>query len=65
MVVRMRFLLSNSFFVFNEAATEGGAIHCYKYGRINIEGGYSISNSAVNGKGGFAYLSECSALCIS
>ena len=48
----------NSFFVFNEAATEGGAINCYN-GQINIKGGYSISNSAVNGKGGFAYLSEC------
>ena len=33
--------------------------HCYKYGQINIKGGYSTSNSAVNGKGGFAYLSEC------
>lgn len=56
------FNIIDSVFISNEAEKEGGAIYCKDYtydGIININGGYSILNSAVEGSGGFVYLSNC------
>ena len=48
-------------FEFNKAEIEGGAIYCkdYIYDTFTIKKGYSVSNSAGSGNGGFAYLSNC------
>ena len=46
-------------FTNNSAKLEGGAIYCKAYEGINIDYTVANSNSAVNGDGGFAYLSKC------
>ena len=58
--------LSNITFIFNKAAVNGGAIYCdsekiYSLTSLTIilDEGYSFSNTAEKGSGGFAYLSAC------
>lgn len=49
----------NSTCVANKAEDDGGAIYCKNVAMVYIEQGSSISNSAANANGGFAYLLNC------
>ena len=53
---------NNIIFIFNKAAVNGGAIYCEGEMHplnISLDGGYSFSNTANKGSGGFVYLSAC------
>ena len=56
-------MLYDIIFIFNKAAVNGGAIYCDGEKvlplSIILDGGYSFSNTAEKGSGGFMYLSTC------